>query len=103
MSENKWTPGPWDFGPATNYSGYYIAPRGLLPTLGAVEDGKGIHVFNFPGKTEANARLIAAAPELAEALENLTRVYSSSYSRDVRETAWDKARAALTKARGDAA
>ena len=30
-----------------------------------------ISCFNFPGSTEANARLIAAAPELIEALDKL--------------------------------
>lgn len=70
------TPGPWEFGYANNYDGYWIAPFGTLPTLGAVRnvqrhDGTWAHVstincFNFPGSTEANARLIAAAPELLD-------------------------------------
>lgn len=70
----KHTPGPWTYQPASNYVGYSISPRGTLPTLAAVERPVGgelltIEAFNFPGETEANARLIAAAPELLEALQ----------------------------------
>lgn len=74
MSGVKHTPGPWECYPARNYSGFAIAPRGTLPTLAAVERPRGnantlnVTAFNFPGETEANARLIAAAPELLEAL-----------------------------------
>lgn len=68
-----YTPGPWTYQPACNYVGYSISPRGTLPTLAAVERPVGgelltIEAFNFPGETEANARLIAAAPDLLEAL-----------------------------------
>ena len=71
---NKHTPGPWEYRPAMNYIGFSIAPLGTLPTLAAVErcgDCMTVTCFNFPGNTEANARLIAAAPELLTALENL--------------------------------
>ena len=64
------TPGPWEYGIASNYDGFYIAPLGRLPTLAACERfGKSMTIdcFNFPGETEANARLIAAAPDLLEA------------------------------------
>lgn len=74
---NSWTPGPWEYGIATNYNGFYIAPKGTLLTLAALERPVGgctltIECFNFPGETEANARLIAASPDLYEALKNLT-------------------------------
>lgn len=71
----KITPGPWEYFEARNYVGYAIAPKGTLPTLASVERPRGnerlvnVNCFNFPGETEANARLIAAAPELLEALQ----------------------------------
>lgn len=65
MSEVKHTPGPWRYGAASLYDGFYIAPDARLPTLAAVH--------NFPGHAEANARLIAAAPELLSALKDAMR------------------------------
>jgi hypothetical protein len=65
------TPGPWRYGRATNYDGFYIAPDISLPTLAAVQTDGRVTAFNFPGQTEANARLIAAAPSLLEALEKI--------------------------------
>ena len=68
--QTPWTPGPWEYYPANNYAGFAIAPLGTLPTLAAVERPKGcsniinVTAFNFPGETEANARLMAASPEL---------------------------------------
>ncbi len=68
MAEKKPTAGPWEYGKAHNYVGFYIAPKGTLPTLAAVERcGAGqmtIQCFNFPGDTEANAAMIAAAPTM---------------------------------------
>jgi hypothetical protein len=45
-----------------------------------------------------DARLIAAAPDLLEALEELLVQREGHYST---QTAWDKARAAIAKARGE--
>jgi hypothetical protein len=59
------TPIPWECGEAKNYHGYYIAPKGKLPTLAAVErvgtEQLHITVFNFPGETKANAEFIVRA------------------------------------------
>jgi len=46
----------------------------------------------------ANARLIAAAPDLLEVLQELLVQREGHYST---QTAWDKARAAIAKARGE--
>jgi hypothetical protein len=61
--------GPWEYFPAQNYEGFAIAPKGRLPTLAAVERKGSITVFNYPDATEDHARLIAAAPELLDALK----------------------------------
>lgn len=67
MTKTKYTPGPW-----------HICPykESTSKRLGVAPDGAGkiaeIHPFKICGhdeEAEANARLIAAAPELLEALE----------------------------------
>lgn len=55
------TPGPWSTG--SLYSGVVYAPKEKSPI--AICDGTG---FRGATKNEANARLIAAAPELLEML-----------------------------------
>jgi hypothetical protein len=60
-----------------------------------------------PEENEADARLIAAAPELLEALKNLLRVEESWCSlnemcnRGDLDAAMEKARAAIAKAEGE--
>ena len=75
---NKFTPGPWTAVPADEYHGHYV------------EDETGETVcdlyFNTSKRNdftnaEANARLIAAAPDLLEALIQL-EAYSNNYSHD---------------------
>lgn len=71
------TPGPWTYHPAANYVGFAVFPRGTLPSLASVERPRGnpetckVQCHNFPGETEANARLIAASPDLLEACQAL--------------------------------
>ena len=103
-TETKFTKGPWECGPARNYTGYYIAPRHRLPTLAAVKD-ESITVFNFPGQTQANAHLIAAAPELYEVLEAAQEELRLIRMKDT-DAVYDptlkvRMSAALAKARGE--
>lgn len=114
MTDTKFTPGPWETFPAANYNGFAIAPKGVLPTLAAVERPKGIAntinitAFNFPGATEANAHLIAAAPELYAALEaaieeiNHLRKFAGDNGAMIDDTDFVEGIAALAKARGEA-
>jgi hypothetical protein len=97
------TPGPWVY----QYNPY------------TSQEGKEIPAFEVHGEEkvcdtnedrpceeqEANARLIAASPELYDALENFFNImhdYESSLSKGYVGHAMDLARAALTSAKGAA-
>jgi len=94
---NKHTPGPWDI---------YFNAQDDLVIRKMFPDGQESHVVAHCHSGFDNARLIAAAPELLEALKtllNLNDNYSSfggEIHRDRIDRAWDNARAALAKARG---
>ena len=105
------TPGPWDL----DRSGFIREARG--------PDGCGILIASAcdlsrsASEGEANARLIAAAPELLAALEALCREFSvvrrdlsridnnaghdSSHEREAAKEVLRLARAAIAKARGE--
>lgn len=113
MSEPKWTPGPWYVGTdeepnKKGYGGYLwslhvFAPDptdsdgqmaiawALCSDDGAVDDNHAPRLR----PARANAHLIAAAPELYEALIGVIRVA------DRATVEFDRARAALAKARGE--
>ncbi|ENM3028935.1 hypothetical protein AB7A55_004957 [Pseudomonas aeruginosa] len=65
---SKHTPGPWEYSPV----------RGSIALLHIYcADNKGpFHVERSDAETDANAKLIAAAPELLEALVNLLPLIS---------------------------
>lgn len=114
MSKVSHTPGPWGFhemggeeGRATDCGDF----RALTVSIG---QGKmliaKVDAYNFLGNANkgypcvsdfdecrANARLMAAAPELLEALQDLC-----SFDLLTQEK-WDKARAAIAKATGEQA
>ena len=108
MSENKWTPGPWQV------SGVRSAfPSKAAKPIWVGPDGRSIAAVMFSDLTpaefvasNADARLIAAAPDLYEALVSMLTA-ADAYGREVSDAerkhfsdAWAKARAALAKARG---
>lgn len=105
MTEAKHTPGPWHLEEmGYNSSSYYI--RGSSESGDRLTIGKGA-VAHIPRSTvnpmEANARLIAAAPELLEALKAMIdaeRVYESGVRSSEELAALEKAHAAITKATG---
>lgn len=113
MSETRFTPGPWAIDPKVHVSAGHgefdiIAPDGdddpwnIARTFGGIgEDGE--------SEPKANAHLIAAAPELYEALENvLSDIVDYERANNLspapgREDCWQSvtnARAALAKAAG---
>ena len=103
MSEPKWTQGPWRVEAWDEASGQArIAQR----VRGPGENDWGRSVWMYTG-SEADAHLIAASPDLYEALEALERTVNLSVSgiRTVAVPEWagllGKAQAALRKARGE--
>jgi hypothetical protein len=87
------TPGPWETRPSDISRGNWaIFPAAKFPVLG--------FACNYPGRTEANARLIAAAPDMFEALDAMVSTQDSGSFEEIGR-ATDAARAALAKARGD--
>ena len=102
MTANKHTPGPWRYEEAEVWAtapmrfNLTTAGTPMIATLCKHEDAEG----GFP--VEANARLIAAAPELLEALEFITESYASALSNlgQTDDEALSEARAALSRVRG---
>lgn len=107
MSESKHTPGPWKY----KHGLTYFTKRGQLVKTELVTGVNGEwvaavildHEAGLPTKVqESNARLIAAAPELLEALEHLIETLDNISSSSVE--CWtpdaERARAAITKAKG---
>lgn len=87
---SKHTPGPW-------------MATGARVDMGAGRVTAGLD-WSFdvdPGEARANARLIAAAPDLLKALKDLVAVIDSVKGKDVRGyEAFDSAEAAIAKAEG---
>lgn len=93
------TPGPW-----VHYSASKHYPPGSSLNYGSIIWATGVgEVAQTPGlsdveKDNANARLIAAAPELLEALQALQDGWVANH---IPAATWAKARAAITKATGE--
>lgn len=89
----KHTPGPW----VADLETYPIMVRSqsetwpLVDELGNEEGRTGVFIANT-GDNKANARLIAAAPDLLEALDNLAR-YADTCELFLKETHPGKAAA----------
>ena len=96
MSAPRHTPGPWQI--VDDVPSSAIGYRAIL-------DAEGFIVANPSPMGDANARLIAAAPELLAALQDMAGAYQRHF--DVMPVAWqtydDIARAAIAKATGGAA
>jgi hypothetical protein len=102
----KHTHGPWTDSTIDPYTFAINAPGGdsdlgyrswaeLATVYGSKDDG-------IPGhrKGEANARLIAAAPELLEALASFVFVLDHGNGPDLRK-AYERGKAAIAKAEGE--
>lgn len=100
MTEAKHTPGPWvaDFGEA-----FHIRPSegGTLAQVTFLKGRGGLGGRRNADECAANARLIAAAPDLLEALE-LWRDRISGPTEMSMQTLLHMTDAAIAKARGEA-
>jgi len=86
----KHTPGPWNYD-RSGYSLYVNSGRELVTALSM--DGKRLET------SEANARLIAAAPDMLDALQRAREVLLWNLGDDSRiDAAFDAVTAAINKA-----
>lgn len=78
MEEGKWTPGPWEIDRPGKPEQSVFARVTLSGTMARmfVCSIDTTEVDDHPEQADANARLIAAAPELFEALAEGVRLYS---------------------------
>ena len=100
-TEQKHTPGPWDYylEPSDHYKHKIRSKPGLICQLPGWVTHDELRL-----EQEANARLIAAAPELLEALEHylIQDEIAEGYGGGVGGSAREQARAAIAKATGEA-
>lgn len=112
MSETKWTPGPWRCHISHPHLGINGKPSNDgIPyeycITGSNENGGSVlpilgRTHNWPENFKANANLIAAAPELFAALEELLSEWFDEEGTGTQDDPFvAKARAALAKARGE--
>ena len=94
MEQTQHTPGPWVFTPEVNMAGMRYVRQ--APEANGSNEICRVEGWR-DGIGEANARLIAAAPELLEALQKLVRAIDRMPSNPADGLA-DEARAAIAKA-----
>lgn len=93
--EGKYTPAPW----SANWNGYYYQ-------IDSESDGQigdvcaSLFIDDNKDKGKTNARLIAAAPELLEALQAIIEIGKRDLSNKKYDSYFETARAAIAKAKG---
>lgn len=97
MSAFRGTPGPWTAERTFAPRGWNIEALDGAYTVGIARDG------SSTPQNEANARLIAAAPELLEVLEHVRDAMEASGGWDGDEHVFELVVAAIAKATGGAA
>lgn len=100
----KHTPGPWrvsEQSPTIIKQDMRMIGNESGVLIGSASGYTGSGFFPTDEEAVANARLIAAAPELLEALEEVMSMLGSELVKDTLGYEWhDKARAAIAKATG---
>lgn len=95
MSTPKHTPGPWETLTFSNHE--------LQTDFAMVKVGRRVHMVGHSEEDKANARLIAAAPDLLEALQEVSETFNESWREgSTQRRLGDLARAAIAKAGGAA-
>ena len=93
---NTYTPGPWRVAPASDY-----APSHELNVDAGTRAYICLAGVRGDANAEANARLIAAAPDLLHALDALLKQHMAGVDLSVRDrNEWLRAAAAIVKATG---
>lgn len=90
-NESAWTPGPWTSDGILIWKANSVIAQADIGDVDHIEEER-----------EANARLIAAAPELYEALAWMAGLFNEATTEGVFSDALTHAHAALAKARGTA-
>jgi hypothetical protein len=75
MQEPKWTSGPWTFADGSRRL-IVTKVRSIANTIGCLTGGE-------DAEADANARLIRAAPELYEALDDMVAVFKPFSSKPI--------------------
>jgi hypothetical protein len=102
MSGASWTPGPW------RISGFEVSANGTSRVIMAADEFSVARVSERSREENIpNANLIAAAPQLYEALVSFMEIWGSDDARSLSKRAqakraklWEKADAAIAKAEG---
>jgi hypothetical protein len=105
---DKHTPGPWVVKrasePEESTEFYFTSDKGVI---GYWKGGRHRHTDDQWLLTEADANLIAAAPELLKALDGMLKIYGCHYDRDGLKPSTEiecitQAIEAIARARGEA-
>ena len=100
MKNNKHTPGPWKIFKGTRNDVLLTRVERKDRFHGIVNEANLPLAEIILGSTDANARLIAAAPEMLEALEIAVKFFTDNYPKG--ELSWmEKLEAAIRKAKGE--
>lgn len=92
MSNQKWTPGPWSFVIEDGDNHIYAHGESIMCDM---------DYYPWVPGNKNDWSLIAAAPELYEALENVLDSWQYGESITEGQDVYNAARAALAKARGE--
>ena len=90
------TPGVWEVVPITKGGGYWVQLSG-----GAAGFDDDVVVCKVEGRRPKDAAMIAAAPELYDALVELMNAVGRPEGPGTDMDAWTEAEAAVAKARGE--